>query len=387
MHSSVVESSMLSWLCYFLLLLLLARSACHLSKIEEQRNAFLFLPLFRSSDDIDGRTQNQDQIEIQSSTPETQTVSSERSAALGADVEREFLGKANAKRTTLFDRCASRFTNWKMSIFLWCCFPNILKLLRKFASIIKISTSRTNVSTHPRANRTARSREVMPSHFKVKEYCPLVFRAFREYWKLHDSRFRVSSTNDRSSDDLAPLGFADRTAPSDERNDEIEFASLPIARSLFRSEMHRERRRRTNSQYSSRIPSRSSLLLAHVDRRSRDEFQYIVETQGDTLLPHFYALFRLTVDDKENYVLVTRNVLSTKLKIHAKYDVKVRRRSPIVPLLLLLWFVFSRAQRSIAVRERKTSWTPVRRWKTMIFSKTDERSISASSKRKSSWKN
>lgn len=32
----------------------------------------------------------------------------------------------------------------------------------------------------------------MPSHFKVKEYCPLVFRAFREYWKIHDSSFRVN---------------------------------------------------------------------------------------------------------------------------------------------------------------------------------------------------
>ena len=31
----------------------------------------------------------------------------------------------------------------------------------------------------------------MPSHFKVKEYCPLVFRAFREYWKVHDNSFRV----------------------------------------------------------------------------------------------------------------------------------------------------------------------------------------------------
>lgn len=35
-------------------------------------------------------------------------------------------------------------------------------------------------------------REVMPSHFKVKEYCPLVFRALREYWKVHDNSFRVS---------------------------------------------------------------------------------------------------------------------------------------------------------------------------------------------------
>ncbi|CAF0722875.1 unnamed protein product, partial [Didymodactylos carnosus] len=49
---------------------------------------------------------------------------------------------------------------------------------------------------------------------------------------------------------------------------------------------------------------------------------YIVETQGDTLLPHFYAMYRLTVDDKENYILVTKNVISSRLRIHAKYDVK-----------------------------------------------------------------
>lgn len=78
-------------------LLLRARSACHLSKIEEQRNAFLFLPVFRSSDGVDARTQNQNQIEIQSSPSETQVVSGERSVTLGVDVERQFLGKSSAK--------------------------------------------------------------------------------------------------------------------------------------------------------------------------------------------------------------------------------------------------------------------------------------------------
>ncbi len=51
-----------------------------------------------------------------------------------------------------------------------------------------------------------------------------------------------------------------------------------------------------------------------------------METQGDTLLPHYYALYRITVDDRENYILVMRNVLSTKLKIHFKYDLKVKKR-------------------------------------------------------------
>lgn len=54
--------------------------------------------------------------------------------------------------------------------------------------------------------------------------------------------------------------------------------------------------------------------------------RYIVETQGDTLLPHYYALYRLTVDDKENYILVMRNIFSSRLKIHYKYDVKVKTK-------------------------------------------------------------
>ena len=33
-------------------------------------------------------------------------------------------------------------------------------------------------------------------------------------------------------------------------------------------------------------------------------------------------MYRLTVDDKENYILVMRNVCSSKLKIHFKYEVK-----------------------------------------------------------------
>ncbi|CAF5151538.1 unnamed protein product [Rotaria sp. Silwood1] len=33
-------------------------------------------------------------------------------------------------------------------------------------------------------------------------------------------------------------------------------------------------------------------------------------------------MYRLTVDDKENYILVMRNIFSSKLKIHHKYDVK-----------------------------------------------------------------
>jgi 1-phosphatidylinositol-5-phosphate 4-kinase len=50
--------------------------------------------------------------------------------------------------------------------------------------------------------------------------------------------------------------------------------------------------------------------------------KHIVETKGNTLLPHLLGMYRLTVEDKENYLLVMRNVFTSKYKIHIKYDLK-----------------------------------------------------------------
>ncbi|CAF0945722.1 unnamed protein product [Rotaria sordida] len=133
------------------------------------------------------------------------------------------------------------------------------------------------------------NKEVMPSHFKVKEYCPLVFRAFREYWKIHDSRFRDSLTE-------PPLPLNETTK-----------SNLILYQSYDRRFILKCIAKEDVEQIHNILP---------------EYHRYIVETQGDTLLPHYYALYRLTVDDKENYILVMRNVLSTKLKIHFKYDVK-----------------------------------------------------------------
>lgn len=36
------------------------------------------------------------------------------------------------------------------------------------------------------------SRENMPSHFKFKEYCPMVFRNLRERFGIDDQDFQVS---------------------------------------------------------------------------------------------------------------------------------------------------------------------------------------------------
>ncbi|XP_041670649.1 phosphatidylinositol 5-phosphate 4-kinase type-2 alpha isoform X4 [Cheilinus undulatus] len=83
------------------------------------------------------------------------------------------------------------------------------------------------------------NKENMPSHFKFKEYCPLVFRNLRE-------RFGI--------DDL--------------------------------------------------------------------DFLFIVECHGNTLLPQFLGMYRLTVDGDETYMIVTRNVFSHRLSVYKKYDLK-----------------------------------------------------------------
>jgi hypothetical protein len=42
---------------------------------------------------------------------------------------------------------------------------------------------------------------------------------------------------------------------------------------------------------------------------------YIVERDGKTLLPQFLGMYRLTVDNVENYMCVMRNVFSGHLKV------------------------------------------------------------------------
>lgn len=52
-------------------------------------------------------------------------------------------------------------------------------------------------------------------------------------------------------------------------------------------------------------------------------WQFIVECHGNTLLPQFLGMYRLTVDGDETYMIVTRNVFSHHLSVYKKYDLKV----------------------------------------------------------------
>ncbi|KAJ6651320.1 hypothetical protein lerEdw1_021082 [Lerista edwardsae] len=57
--------------------------------------------------------------------------------------------------------------------------------------------------------------------------------------------------------------------------------------------------------------------------------EFIVECHGNTLLPQFLGMYRLTVDGVEVYMIVTRNVFSHRLSVYRKYDLKVSNGSTV----------------------------------------------------------
>ncbi|KAG5876136.1 hypothetical protein JTB14_029701 [Gonioctena quinquepunctata] len=114
------------------------------------------------------------------------------------------------------------------------------------------------------------NKENMPSHFKVKEYCPMVFRNIRERFGIDDLDYKESLTRSQ------PL-------PDD---------------SSGKSEVER-----------------MHSFLKHYH-------PYIVERHGKTLLPQYLGMYRLTVDNVEHYIVVSRNVFSNHLSTHRKFDLK-----------------------------------------------------------------
>ncbi|KAG8139827.1 putative Phosphatidylinositol 5-phosphate 4-kinase type-2 beta isoform X1 protein [Naja naja] len=70
------------------------------------------------------------------------------------------------------------------------------------------------------------------------------------------------------------------------------------------------------------IKAVSSEDVAEIHNILKKYHQFIVECHGNTLLPQFLGMYRLTVDGVETYMVVTRNVFSHRLTVHRKYDLK-----------------------------------------------------------------
>ena len=135
------------------------------------------------------------------------------------------------------------------------------------------------------------NKENLPSNFKVKEYCPLVFRYLRERFGIDDSDFLKSLTLPPRS--IKPL-----------RGDATHYLSA-------------------DRMYV--IKTLSTEEVEEMHHFLKQYHPYIVDRHAKTLLPQYLALYRLTVDSVESYMVVIRNVFSTHLKVHKKYDLKGSR--------------------------------------------------------------
>ena len=127
-------------------------------------------------------------------------------------------------------------------------------------------------------------RENMPSHFKVKEYCPLVFRNLRERFSIDDSDYMQSLTRSQPVVSDSPGRSGAKFYNSSD--------GLFVIKTLTREE----------------VEQMHSLL--------KEYHPYVVERHGKTLLPQYLGMYRLTVDGVENYLVVTRNVFSNHLPLH-----------------------------------------------------------------------
>ncbi|XP_045125651.1 phosphatidylinositol 5-phosphate 4-kinase type-2 alpha-like isoform X1 [Portunus trituberculatus] len=150
------------------------------------------------------------------------------------------------------------------------------------------------------------NKENLPSHFKVKEYCPIVFRNLRERFGIDDADFRESLTRSRLIE-VQRYGVF-----SNDRSQPVSIDSPGRSGARFYSSCDKMYIVKTLT--SDEVEQMHALL--------KEYHPYVVNRHGKTLLPQYLAMYRLTVDSIETYCVVMRNVFSTFLKIHKKYDLK-----------------------------------------------------------------
>ncbi|XP_046420279.1 phosphatidylinositol 5-phosphate 4-kinase type-2 alpha isoform X2 [Neodiprion virginianus] len=134
------------------------------------------------------------------------------------------------------------------------------------------------------------NKENMPSHFKIKEYCPLVFRNLRERFGIDDLDYKDSMTRSQ------PVIY-DSSGKSGAKFYQ-SYDKLFIIKTLTSEEVER-----------------MHLFL-------KQYHPYIVERHGKTLLPQYVGMYRLTVDGDEHYFVAIRNAFSNHLPTHRKFDLK-----------------------------------------------------------------
>ncbi|MCP9258197.1 Phosphatidylinositol 5-phosphate 4-kinase type-2 alpha [Dirofilaria immitis] len=135
------------------------------------------------------------------------------------------------------------------------------------------------------------NKDNMPSHFKIKDYCPNVFRNLREHFGVDQNEYLRSLTYSEPEPEL----------------DQVDKSGSRLFVSHDKKFV---------------IKSMDSEAVAELHSVLRSYHEYVVEKHGKTLLPQFLGLYRLTVDGSETYLIVMRNILGRKYAVHRKYDLK-----------------------------------------------------------------
>lgn len=132
------------------------------------------------------------------------------------------------------------------------------------------------------------NREKFPSHYKFKEYCPLVFRKLREGFNIDDQAYARAFC-------VPPL------------------QSISNGHSGAMLITSRNKRFLGKTMYKEEVELMHNILPNY--------YQYVVKRNSNTLLPHYVGMYRVRVENKVTYFLVMENVFG-KRKIHRKYDLK-----------------------------------------------------------------
>lgn len=130
----------------------------------------------------------------------------------------------------------------------------------------------------------------LPAAFKLKDYCPGVFRDIRRRLGLDSDDFKLSVVH------------------------------AGEVMTVYEGQMYLT----ANRHYAIKILSQDE--VAHILKHLRSYQEHIISTDGQTLLPHMLALHRINFKDGEKdkrvYMLITRNIFACALKISEFFALK-----------------------------------------------------------------
>ncbi|XP_063681223.1 phosphatidylinositol 5-phosphate 4-kinase type-2 alpha-like isoform X3 [Bolinopsis microptera] len=181
-----------------------------------------------------------------------------------------------------------------LSVFMWgvhqsveqlthCTIPPLL-LDTDFKAFSKISIENYNFNS-----------DNMTGKFKFKEYCPIVFKNLRDRFGVKEALFNQALSS------CEPYYEAQGDALKEKERGHKYFYSKDnkFVVKIFHSE---------------EVEFMHSILNVY--------YNYAVEKAGQTLLPQYLAMYKITVSSIEYHMIVMKNVFAVNLRIHKKYDLK-----------------------------------------------------------------